>query len=435
MTTRSGLFISLLFLLFGFNTRAQNNSLFEKDYTHAIQNLISGQTEVVIPGGRVDLVTDEVAYEVEWANNWKEAIGQSLWYGLNTNKKPGIILIIENQKEYKYFIQLNSALEYAGLSDSIQVLAYPYDFEGLIWATSSLPKITRPIVSKGIRNAGLRQIRILITTATTRAYNRESLQLQSLTAEYEKAFQDITSGKVREADSFQGLQNQILQPYQAELDRDISKIDGVNLQFGEPFLGAWEGKPEPSLNMVVCLSDEADTRSLSNLLYDMAERTAQDAFILEEMNGITDRIPLTITTDDGYLHYPQIQIHFDENLDVLEKANVARILLNRGFNEFSIGSDYFFISIVDFEESEVDKIRNFNKVKKRMNQVIADLKEQVTIGISGRPTVVNRKSLYISSKNASAKKQHTRTYKRRDIFDGKFEGRSIQLNKPQNHIR
>ncbi len=435
MTTRSGLFISLLFLLFGFNTRAQNNSLFEKDYTHAIQNLISGQTEVVIPGGRVDLVTDEVAYEVEWANNWKEAIGQSLWYGLNTNKKPGIILIIENQKEYKYFIQLNSALEYAGLSDSIQVLAYPYDFEGLIWATSSLPKITRPIVSKGIRNAGLRQIRILITTATTRAYNRESRQLQSLTAEYENAFQDITSGKVREADSFQGLQNQILQPYQAELDRDISKIDGVNVQFGEPFLGAWEGKPEPSLNMVVCLSDEADTRSLSNLLYDMAERTAQDAFILEEMSGITDRIPLTITTDDGYLHYPQIQIHFAENLDLLEKANVARILLNRGFNEFSIGSDYFFISIVDFEESEVDKIRNFNKVKKQMNQVIADLKEQVTIDISGRPTVVNRKSLYISSKNASAKKQHTRTYKRRDIFDGKFEGRSIQLNKPQNHIR
>lgn len=435
MTTRSGLFISLLFLLFGFNTRAQNNSLFEKDYTHAIQNLISGQTEVVIPGGRVDLVTDEVAYEVEWANNWKEAIGQSLWYGLNTNKKPGIILIIENQKEYKYFIQLNSALEYAGLSDSIQVLAYPYDFEGLIWATSSLPIITRPVVSKGIRNAGLRQIRILITTATTRAYNRESRQLQSLTAEYENAFQDITSGKVREADSFQGLQNQILQPYQAELDRDISKIDGVNVQFGEPFLGAWEGKPEPSLNMVVCLSDEADTRSLSNLLYDMAERTAQDAFILEEMSGITDRIPLTITTDDGYLHYPQIQIHFAENLDLLEKANVARILLNRGFNEFSIGSDYFFISIVDFEESELDKIRNFNKVKKQMNQVIADLKEQVTIDISGRPTVVNRKSLYISSKNASAKKQHTRTYKRRDIFDGKFEGRSIQLNKPQNHIR
>ena len=40
---------------------------------------------------RPDLVGKVYAYEVDWANKWPEAIGQSSWYSIVTNKKPAII--------------------------------------------------------------------------------------------------------------------------------------------------------------------------------------------------------------------------------------------------------------------------------------------------------------------------------------------------------
>jgi len=38
---------------------------------------------------RVDCLTDTHAIEIEFANKWKEAIGQSLHYSLMTGKKTG----------------------------------------------------------------------------------------------------------------------------------------------------------------------------------------------------------------------------------------------------------------------------------------------------------------------------------------------------------
>jgi hypothetical protein len=69
------------------------------------------------------------AFEIEWANNWKEAIGQCLWYALQTNKKPGIIIILRKDSDYKYFVQLNSALKYANLNEKIDVFLFPDDFK------------------------------------------------------------------------------------------------------------------------------------------------------------------------------------------------------------------------------------------------------------------------------------------------------------------
>lgn len=104
----------------------------EKQYVNYIQSLIGGKREVSVYGGRVDLVTADYAFEIEWAKNWKESIGQSLWYALQTNKKPGIIIILESQEEYNYFLQLNSALQYAGLEEKIQIFLFPNDFQELI---------------------------------------------------------------------------------------------------------------------------------------------------------------------------------------------------------------------------------------------------------------------------------------------------------------
>ena len=62
----------------------------EADYANIIQQHLGGQREVSVTSGRVDLVTDTFAYEIEWANKWKESKGQALWYGLQTSKQPGI---------------------------------------------------------------------------------------------------------------------------------------------------------------------------------------------------------------------------------------------------------------------------------------------------------------------------------------------------------
>jgi len=50
---------------------------------------------------RVDILTDEYAFEVEWAYKWKESIGQSLYYAIQTDMKPGIILLFKGEPQDK----------------------------------------------------------------------------------------------------------------------------------------------------------------------------------------------------------------------------------------------------------------------------------------------------------------------------------------------
>jgi hypothetical protein len=119
-------YFTLFFLLITLPSLAQN----EAWYIQKIVQQLDGETEVTVPNGRVDIVTDEYAIEVEWADNWKHSIGQALWYAIQTNKKAGIILIMKDESDYKYGIMLQSTLDYARISDVIQVWFYPQDFGG-----------------------------------------------------------------------------------------------------------------------------------------------------------------------------------------------------------------------------------------------------------------------------------------------------------------
>lgn len=109
---------------------AFSQKLQEADYIQLINQHFRGEREVGVNSGRVDIVTDSFAIEVEFAPKWKNAIGQSLWYGLQTNKRPGIVLVKKVGKELehnKYVIMLHSALDYGGLHD-IKVWVWPDDF-------------------------------------------------------------------------------------------------------------------------------------------------------------------------------------------------------------------------------------------------------------------------------------------------------------------
>ena len=70
-----------------------------------------GEIEVVLPDNtRCDCLTPTHAVEVDFGEKWYEALGQSLYYGLQTGKKPGIVLIIEESTDLKYWLRLNSTI-------------------------------------------------------------------------------------------------------------------------------------------------------------------------------------------------------------------------------------------------------------------------------------------------------------------------------------
>lgn len=109
----------ILFLL-PFNLFA---NLPESHYRDQFAAKVGGQTEVTLPDGtRADIVTDSHAIEVDFARKWKEAIGQSLNYAFQTNKKAGIVLILERKDDERHLIHINSIVKHYKLP--IDVLAF-----------------------------------------------------------------------------------------------------------------------------------------------------------------------------------------------------------------------------------------------------------------------------------------------------------------------
>lgn len=116
------------------------NAQREADYIRHLNEHFHGLLEQPVTNGRVDILTEQYAIEVERAHKWKESIGQALWYGLQTNRRSGIVLIVASPAEYKYFQMLNSSLAHGGLNERIKVWIYPQDFPYL----SELPTATAP---------------------------------------------------------------------------------------------------------------------------------------------------------------------------------------------------------------------------------------------------------------------------------------------------
>ena len=65
--------------------------------------------------GYVDCLTETVAYEFDYARKYHEAIGQSLWYAMNTGRKAGIVLILEKESDKKYLKRLQMEIEHYNL--------------------------------------------------------------------------------------------------------------------------------------------------------------------------------------------------------------------------------------------------------------------------------------------------------------------------------
>jgi len=65
----------------------------------------NAQTEYVLwDNTRIDLLSDEYAIEVDWSNKWEEAVGQSVYYSIVSNRKPAIILLVKDFSKESRFI-------------------------------------------------------------------------------------------------------------------------------------------------------------------------------------------------------------------------------------------------------------------------------------------------------------------------------------------
>ena len=65
----------------------------ESLWRDALSRRWHGQTEKRIEGGRIDVLTDQYAVEVEFPYKWHEGLGQSLHYASATGKQ-GVLAII-----------------------------------------------------------------------------------------------------------------------------------------------------------------------------------------------------------------------------------------------------------------------------------------------------------------------------------------------------
>lgn len=89
----------------------------EAEYQSKWCTEVCGQKEFILSDKtRIDCLTEKHAIEFDFANKVYEAIGQSLYYAISTNKKPGIVLIVENpQNEQKYIDRMKCVAEKQGI--------------------------------------------------------------------------------------------------------------------------------------------------------------------------------------------------------------------------------------------------------------------------------------------------------------------------------
>jgi hypothetical protein len=89
--------IALIFIFTACVTTKQQALYSERDFQEAFNRVYfqgKAKMEVPVRYGRVDLLTDEYAIEVDRLEKFHEAIGQALHYARETGKKPAIAIFI-----------------------------------------------------------------------------------------------------------------------------------------------------------------------------------------------------------------------------------------------------------------------------------------------------------------------------------------------------
>lgn len=82
----------------------------ESEWNIALTRRLGGQSEVSVEFGRIDVLTQNYAIEIDFLPKWQEGIGQSLHYSDATDRTPCLALIvttpIPDMEKLRYIDQL-----------------------------------------------------------------------------------------------------------------------------------------------------------------------------------------------------------------------------------------------------------------------------------------------------------------------------------------
>lgn len=105
---KKSLFFSLVLLLF-FSTLSYSQHAREHFYQEYFAKSLNCKFEVTLPdNSRVDILCNNYAIEVDFANKWAEAVGQSLFYARQCSRSAGILLIKSKRQDSTYISRLYS---------------------------------------------------------------------------------------------------------------------------------------------------------------------------------------------------------------------------------------------------------------------------------------------------------------------------------------
>ncbi len=89
----------------------------EKHYQQKFCSLVHGQMEYRLKDRtRVDCLTSNYAFEVDFGHKAFEAVGQALYYAMMTGREPGIVLIQETKRDNAYIGRIKKLAKKYGIS-------------------------------------------------------------------------------------------------------------------------------------------------------------------------------------------------------------------------------------------------------------------------------------------------------------------------------
>ena len=277
----------------------------------------------------------------------------------------------------------------------------------------------------------VRDISALITPATVRGFNPLTKRIKKLSLKYDDLVKQYAKNKdPKILAKIKTAETQILNDAKQEIVDAIAKIDGVSVQFKDNKRGLWENKFEPSFNMNLSISPQADTKKISDLLFDFATKYSQDAFILETESEFEEdvfsgkrEIPLTEFDKNDLMHYPQIIYTFDTPITDEQVADLSVALEKEGVSAFSINNNAVQVSVIKFlspeEEANLTKDKQYEERKRDLDsKSIATEKATADVlgpNVTYNPTVRIKKSSYQGAINEKSADQ-TRQFDRSDVL-------------------
>ena len=208
----------------------------------------------------------------------------------------------------------------------------------------------------------VRDISALITPATVRAFSPLTKRIQKLSLNYNKLVRQYAKNKdPKVLEKIKTAETQILNDAKQEIIDAVAKVDGVAVKFNDIKRGLWNKKFEPSFNMTLSISPQADTKKLSDLLFDFAEKYSQDSFILETDSELHDEwvdgkinTPLSEKDNNGLTNYPQIIYTFAEPITDEQLSDLSVELENNGIGAFNINNNELQVSVIFTQDQDIN---------------------------------------------------------------------------------